>query len=63
MLEKFSALQMVDIHLPSIDGCYLILPRYTQPNKDQEILLSQLKLSLPGQPPPKIYSKTPHATA
>jgi hypothetical protein len=63
VLEKFSALQMVDVHLPTTDGRYLVLPRYTQPNKDQKILLSQLKLSLPDQPPPKICSKTSHATA
>lgn len=58
VLEKFSTLQMVDVHLPTTDGRYLVLPRYTQPNKDQQILLSQLKLSLPEQPPPKIYSNT-----
>ena len=63
VLEKFSTLQMVDVHLPTTDGRYLVLPRYTQPNKDQQILLSQLKLSLPDQPPPKIYSKTSRATA
>ncbi len=63
VLEKFSALQMVDVHLPTTDGRYLVLPRYTQPNKDQKILLSQLKLSLPDQPPPKICSKTSHATS
>jgi hypothetical protein len=60
VLEKFSTLQMVDVHLPTTDGRYLVLPRYTQPNKDQQILLSQLKLSLPEQPPPKIYSNTSH---
>ena len=54
VLEKFAALQMVDVHLPTTDGRYLILPRYTQPDKDQQILLSQLKLELPDQPPPKI---------
>ncbi|MCP4379524.1 MAG: IS1634 family transposase, partial [bacterium] len=62
VLEKFSTLQMVDVHLPTTDGRYLVLPRHTQPNKDQQILLSQLKLSLPDQPPPRIYSKTSHAT-
>ena len=25
-------MQMVDVHLPTTDGCQLILPRYTQPN-------------------------------
>jgi hypothetical protein len=60
MLEKMAALQMVDVHLPTTDGRCLILSRYTQPEKDQQLLLSQLKLELPSQPPPKI---TANATA
>ena len=63
VLEKFAALQMVDVHLPTTDGRYLVLPRYTQPDKDQQILLSQLKLELPDQPPPKIYSQALTANA
>ena len=54
VLEKFAAMQMVDVHLPTTDGRYLVLPRYTQPDKDQQILLSRLKMELPDQPPPKI---------
>ena len=57
VLEKFAVIQMVDVHLPTTDGRYLVLPRYTQPTKDQQILLSQLKLDLPEQPPPRIYSE------
>jgi hypothetical protein len=53
-LEKMGALQMVDVHLPTTDGRCLMLSRYTQPEKDQQLLLSQLKLELPDQPPPKI---------
>jgi hypothetical protein len=56
VLEKFAAMQMVDVHLPTTDGRYLVLPRYTQPDKDHSILLSQLKMGLPQQPPPKITS-------
>ena len=54
VLEKFAAMQMVDVHLPTTDGRELILPRYTQPEKDLQLLLSQLKLTLPKQPPPRI---------
>lgn len=54
ILEKFSTLQMVDVHLPTTDGRYLILPRYTQPDKDLKLLLAQLDLLLPAQPPPRI---------
>jgi hypothetical protein len=56
VLEKFAAMQRVDVHLPTTGGRYLVLPRYTQPDKDQSILLSQLKMGLPQQPPPKITS-------
>lgn len=56
ILEKFSTMQMVDVHLPTTDGRYLILPRYTQPDKDLQLLLTQLDLLLPAQPPPRIVA-------
>jgi transposase len=56
ILEKFSTIQMVDVHLPTTDGRYLILPRYTQPDRDLKLLLAQLQLVLPKQPPPKIVA-------
>ncbi len=54
ILEKFAAMQMIDVHLPTTDGRYIILSRFTQPNKDQMLLLHKLDLTLPSQPPPKI---------
>ncbi len=54
ILEKFKAIQMMDVHLPTTDGRDLILPRYTQPEKDIQLLLHQLGLSLPDQPPPRL---------
>ena len=54
ILEKFKAVQMIDVHLPTTDGRVLILPRYTQPEKDLQLLLHQLGLTLPEQPPPRI---------
>lgn len=54
VLEKMAAIQMIDVHLPTSDGREVILSRYTQPEADQKLLLEQLKLSLPSQPPPKI---------
>ena len=56
VLEKMAALQMVDVHLPTADGRCLVLSRHTQPEKDQQLLLAQLKLVLPPQPSPKITS-------
>ena len=63
VLEKFSALQMVDVHLPTTDGRTLVLSRYTEPEKDQQLLLQQLRLQLPEQPPPRITSELPTQTA
>jgi transposase len=54
VLEKFSALQMIDVQVPTSDGRTLVLPRYTQPETDLQLLLKQLKLRLPAQPPPRI---------
>jgi hypothetical protein len=54
VLEKFARVQMIDVHLPTTDGREVILSRYTQPEKDLEIILDQMKWELPQQPPPKI---------
>jgi hypothetical protein len=54
VLEKMAAIQMVDVHLPTTDGRTVMLSRYTEPEMDQTILLRQLKLSPPAQPPPRI---------
>jgi hypothetical protein len=56
VLDKFAAVQMVDVHLPTTDGRYLVLPRYTQPEKDLQLLLKQLQLELSIPPSPKIKS-------
>ena len=56
-LEKLMPMQMVDVRVPTTDGRILILPRYTQPDSDQKLLLSQLKITLPDQPPPRIQSQ------
>jgi len=53
-LEKFAAMQMVDVHIPTTDQRELCLTRYTQPEPDLKLLLDRLKLMLPAQPPPKI---------
>ena len=56
VLDKMAAIQMVDVHLPTTDGRTVVLSRYTEPEVDQAILLQQLKISLPAQPPPRITS-------
>ena len=54
VLDKFAAIQMLDVHFPTTDGRTLILSRYTQPENDHKILLERLGLNLPAQPPPRI---------
>ncbi len=56
ILEKLSNIQMIDVHLPTTDGRHIVMSRYTQPDKDVSLLLAQLGLSLPEQPPPKVYA-------
>jgi transposase len=53
-LEKFTAIQMIDVHLPTTDGREIQLTRYTQPEPELNLLISRLKLQLPPQPPPRI---------
>src|SRR3954463_15673367 len=52
-LEKFAAVQMIDVHLPTTDGRELCLTRYTQPEPELQLLIRQLKLQFPPQPPPR----------
>ena len=59
VLEKFAAVQMLDVHLPTTDGREIVLTRYTQPEKDLMLLLQQLHLTLPEQAPPKIQAPHP----
>jgi transposase len=54
VLEKFAAVQMIDVHLPTTDGREVVFARYTQPEDELKLLLRQLKLELPEQAPPRI---------
>jgi transposase len=59
VLEKLATIQMLDVWLPTTDGRWLVMPRFTQPEADQAILLHKLKLELPHQPPPRIKARAP----
>jgi transposase len=65
VLDKFAAIQMLDVHFPTTDARTLILSRYTELNADQKLLVKQLNLDLPSQPPPRITApaKRPADTA
>lgn len=54
VLETLATIQMLDVTFPTTDGRRLVMPRYTQPTPEQKLLLHQLRLSLPDQPPPRI---------
>jgi transposase len=58
LLEKFATMQMMDVFFPTEEtGKELLFRRYTQPEKDHQVLLAQLGWELPGQPPPRISVK------
>jgi len=59
VLDKFAGVQMLDVHLPTTDNRELVLTRYTEPEKELQLLLMRMKLTLPNQPPPTI--RIPHA--
>jgi transposase len=56
VLEQLGAIQMVDVCLPTSDGRWLVMPRHTEPEAEQLMLLEKLGLTLPAQPPPRIRS-------
>lgn len=54
VLEKMATLQMLDVSIPTTDGRELVLVRHTEPDSAVGLLLSELGIELPPQPPPKI---------
>jgi hypothetical protein len=63
VIDKFAAVQMLDVHFPTTDGRTLILRRYTELAADQRMLVQKLKLDLPPQPPPRITAPRKAAPA
>ena len=62
VLETLAGVQMLDLELPTSDGRWLVMSRYTQPDKAVELLLARLKLQLPEQPPPRLSAQRTLAT-
>jgi transposase len=54
VFEKLATIQMVEVWIPMLDGRWLMLPRHTQPEKDVQVVLNQMRIALPSQPPPRI---------
>lgn len=61
-LETLAGVQMLDLEVPTSDGRWLVMSRYTQPDKAVELLLARLKLELPEQPPPRLSAQRTLAT-
>jgi transposase len=53
-LQSLAAIQMVEVNVPTRDGRTLVMPRYTEPEAQQKLILEKLGLALPSQPPPRI---------
>jgi transposase len=54
VLQSLSSIQMIQVQMPTTDGRVLIMPRHTEPEAEQKMILQTLKLELPPQPPPRI---------
>ena len=54
VMEKLATIQMIDVWIPTRDNRWLVMPRYTQPSQEVQILLDKLRMELPKQPPPRI---------
>jgi hypothetical protein len=61
VLEKLAGIQMLDVSFPTTDGRRLVMPRYTEPDPEQALLLHHLSLVLPQQPPPRITTSASSA--
>jgi len=57
VLDKLGSIMMIDVRIPTADGRMLEMRRYSQPEVEHRIILDKLKMDLPKQPPPKIYSR------
>jgi transposase len=57
VLDKLGSIMMIDVRIPTTDGRMLEMRRHSQPEVEHKIILDKLKMDLPKQPPPKIYSR------
>jgi hypothetical protein len=57
VIETLAGVQMLDLEMPTSDGRWLVMSRYTQPDKAVELLLARLQLPLPDQPPPRLSAQ------
>jgi hypothetical protein len=58
-LQKFAAMQMIGVLVPTTDGREQPLSHYTRSESELRLLLDKLRLELLAQPPPKITARRP----
>ena len=56
VLETLCRIQMLDVTFETRDNRILLMQRYTEPELEHKLILSHLKMELPLQKPPKIYT-------
>jgi len=57
VIQKLSEIQMVVVHLPTRDGGEIIMPRYTKPKAEHELVLKMVGIELPKQPTPYLIER------
>ena len=57
VLETLAGVQLVDLEVPTTEGRWLVLSRDPQPAKAVALVVGQLKLKLPDQPPPRLSAE------
>ncbi|WP_186804852.1 hypothetical protein [Limihaloglobus sulfuriphilus] len=48
---------MLDVAFETLDGRLLLMERFTEPEPEHDLILHHLKMELPPQKPPRIYSR------
>jgi hypothetical protein len=57
ILDQLGRIALVEVGFALRDGRRMCLPRITQPEPAQAVLLAQLNWTLPQQPPPRVYAQ------
>ena len=57
ILDQLGRIALVEVWFELRDGRQMCLPRITQPEPAQAVLLAQLSWNLPQQPPPRVYAQ------
>lgn len=57
ILDQLGRIQLVEVWFELRDGRQMCLPRITQPEPAQAVLLEQLQWKLPQQPPPRVQTQ------